>query len=71
LDKDWALHRQFYKDVGKFLKQNGTLLIQENSLRSSVESFREMIESNGFSIVDTPICKLDSRYYYIRAVRSE
>ena len=71
LDKDWVLHREFYKDVGKFLKQNGTLVIQENSLRSSVESFREMIESNGLSIVDTPICKLDPRYYYIRTVRCE
>ena len=71
LDKDWALHRQFYEDVGKFLKQNGTLLIQENTLRSTIENFREMIESNGFSIVDTPICKLDSRYYYIRTVRCE
>ncbi|MBC8178916.1 MAG: methyltransferase [Deltaproteobacteria bacterium] len=71
LDKDWALHREFYKDVGKFLKQNGTLVIQENALRSRVESFREMIESNGLSIVDTPICKLDSRYYYIRALRRQ
>jgi len=71
LDKNWTLHREFYKDIGKFLQQNGTLLIQENSLRSTVESFREMIESNGFSILDTPICKLDSRYYYICSVRSE
>jgi len=67
LDKDWVLHRAFYKDVGKFLTDNGLLVIQENSLRSSVESFREMIESNGLAIVDTPACKLDSRYYYIWA----
>lgn len=70
LDKDWPLHRHFYEDVGKFLRQNGTLLIQENTLRSTTESFREMIESNGFAIVDTPICNLDSRYYYIRSVKN-
>ena len=68
LDKDWVIHKEFYKDIGRFLKHNGSLVIQENTLRSTVESFREMIESNGFSIVETPICKLDSRYYYIRSV---
>ncbi|MGM0427502.1 MAG: methyltransferase [Thermodesulfobacteriota bacterium] len=71
LDKDWALHREFYKNVGKFLKPDGSLVIQENSLRSRVENFREMIESNGFAIVDSPVCKLDSRYYYIRSVRCQ
>ncbi len=69
LDKDWALHRGFYKNVGKFLNEDGSLVIQENTLRSSIESFREMIESNGFSVVDTPICNLDSRYYYIWSVK--
>lgn len=71
LDKNWALHRQFYKDVGQFLDQDGSLVIQEGTLRSDVESFREMIESNGFSIIDTPICKLDSRYYYIWSVKRD
>lgn len=70
LDKDWALHRRFYENVGKFLRQNGSLLIQENTLRSTVESFRQMIESNDFAIIDTPICNLDSRYYYIRSVKN-
>jgi len=70
LDKDWRLHRRFYEDVGKFLKQSGTLLIQENTLRSTIESFKKMIESNGFAIVDTSICNLDSRYYYIRSVKN-
>lgn len=70
LDTDWKVHRQFYENVGKFLNKGGAMLIQENTLRSTIESFREMIESNGFSIVDTPVCKLDSRYYYILSVRT-
>ncbi len=71
LNKDWAIHRQFYEDVGQFLDQDGSLVIQENTLRSNVESFRDMIESNGFSIIDTPTCKLDSRYYYIWSVKRD
>ncbi len=70
LDRDWILHKEFYKNVGKFLKEDGALVIQENSLRSTIDSFKDMIESNGFSIVGTPVCNLDSRYYYIWSRRT-
>jgi len=70
LDRDWKVHRRFYEDVGAFLNRDGALLIQENTLRSTTADFREMIESNGFTIVDTPICKSDSRYYYIWSVKT-
>jgi len=70
LDRDWRVHREFYEHVGRFLKEDGALVIQENALRSTPESFREMIELNGFSVVDAPVCKLDSRYYYMLSVKA-
>lgn len=68
-DVDWKLHRDFYGNVGRFLAPGGELLIQENSMFSSVEVFRPMIEGSGFEIVESPECETTYKkcYYYIRS----
>ena len=50
-DKDWHIHRGFYADVGRFLKPGGVILMQEANDGSTIDTFRPMIEKNGFSIV--------------------
>ena len=72
-DVGWKLHEEFYRNVGRFLSPQGQLLIQENFRFSSVATFKQMIERNGFSIVDTPACETPSRkyYYYIWCRRTE
>jgi SAM-dependent methyltransferase len=49
-DADWRLHRQFFASVGRFLKPGGVIVLLENNLGSTAETFRGMIESAGLSI---------------------
>ena len=39
LDKGWNIHREFYKNIGSKLSDNGKILIQENGAGSSIEDF--------------------------------
>jgi SAM-dependent methyltransferase len=50
-DRDWHIHRSFFSTVGRFLKPGGVIVLQENNYGSTVDSFREMIEQAGLSIV--------------------
>jgi len=51
-DPDLIIHKKFYRDIHKFLKPNGSILIQENGRATSHEDFIQMIEGNGFKIID-------------------
>lgn len=46
-DPDWSVHRKFYAKVGRHLKPNGAVLMQENSEGSGIADFEEMILSGG------------------------
>jgi hypothetical protein len=50
-DKDWHIHRGFFANVGRFLKPGGVILLQEANESSTAETFRDMIEEAGLSIV--------------------
>jgi predicted RNA methylase len=50
-DADWQLHRRFFARVDGFLKPGGMIVLLENNLGSTAETFRGMIEAAGFSIV--------------------
>jgi len=50
-DADWRLHWRFFATVGRFLKPGGMIVLLENNLGSTAETFRGMIESAGLSIV--------------------
>jgi methylase of polypeptide subunit release factors len=68
-DRGWHLHREFFAAIGRFLRPGSIIVLQENSLGSTVETFREMIESAELEIVFADGCApqrtLDSRIYYI------
>jgi predicted RNA methylase len=50
-DADWQLHRQFFATVDRFLKPGGMIVLLENNVGSTAETFRGIIEEAGFSIV--------------------
>src|SRR5262245_32670977 len=72
-DAEWNLHREFFATIGPFLKHGGVIVLQENTRGSTVESFRDMIEGSGLSIVFThgnaPERTHDNRFYYIGIMR--
>jgi predicted RNA methylase len=72
-DSGWNIHRRFFETIGQFLKPGGVILIQENNHGSTVETFRQMIEGAGFSIVLMHNCEPRitpySRYYYLGIMR--
>ncbi|HYU64822.1 MAG TPA: methyltransferase [Candidatus Paceibacterota bacterium] len=51
-DPNFRIHQKFYRDIRKFLKPSGSVLLQENKEATSVEDFRGMIEKNGLKIVE-------------------
>lgn len=50
-DAEWRLHRRFFASVGRHLKPGGTIVLLENNFGSTAETFRDMIEAAGFTIV--------------------
>ncbi len=51
-DPALIIHKKFYKGIRKFLKPNGSILIQENGRATRHEDFIQMIEENGLKIID-------------------
>lgn len=68
-DRDWQLHRRFFASIGRFLKPNGIVVLLENNLGSTVETFRKMIEDEGLSIIFVRNCEEEitpyPRIYFI------
>ena len=52
VDKDWKIHQQFYANVKKFLKPNGSTLFVENNQSSVPSLWSEMISKNGLKMID-------------------
>ena len=51
-DPDLRIHKRFYEDIKKFLKPDGTVLLQENGLATRKEDFIPMIEENGLEVIE-------------------
>ena len=68
-DEDWSLHRDFFAGVGKFLKPGGMIVLVENNLGSTAETFRSMIDEAGLCTVFVRNCQGRrtpyNRIYYI------
>jgi hypothetical protein len=71
-DPNFRLHRDFFNDVGKFLKPSGVIVLQENNLGSTAETFREMVDAAGLRIIfaqgDGGKLTPYPRYYYLGIV---
>jgi len=64
-DPDFVIHKKFYQNIRKFLKPNGTILMQENGRATRYEDFLPMIEKNGLAIIDVFKAKPPSLFEYI------
>jgi len=49
-DPQLRVHKQFYRDIHKFLRSGGSVLFQECELATGVEDFQSMIEGGGLSV---------------------
>jgi methylase of polypeptide subunit release factors len=64
-DPEWMLHKDFYENIGRFLKPDSNVIIQECKERSSTEDFGSMIDAGGLNLVKTSECQANSRIYYV------
>lgn len=68
-DPGWRLHREFLRDIGKFLKPGGVIVLQENNNGSTAATFRPMIEDVGLKVVfvnnEIPQITSDHRFFYL------
>lgn len=51
-DPDFNIHKRFYRDIRKFLKPTGSILLQEHTGSTSINDFQNMIEQNGLKVID-------------------
>ena len=51
-DPNFSIHKKFYRDIRKFLKPTGSILLQEHTESTSINDFKAMIEQNGLKIID-------------------
>ena len=65
LDTNLNKHKIFYKEVGKLMKKNTLLVLQENFEGTKVDDFKEMINNNGLCIDKFQPCKIDKRFYFL------
>lgn len=52
INEDWQLHKRFYRDIGKYLAEDGVLMMCENALTSKPDTFTPMIEENGLKVIN-------------------
>jgi methylase of polypeptide subunit release factors len=51
-DVDWKSHKEFYSKIGKYLADDGVILIQENEDGSTPQMFEQMISDSGLKITN-------------------
>lgn len=49
-DKEWKIHKDFFKNVGKYTTENADIMLMENVKGSNPDTFKEMIKENNFVI---------------------
>jgi 16S rRNA G966 N2-methylase RsmD len=52
VDPGWVIHKNFYRDVKKFLNPGASIIFQENAHATRREDFEQMIRENGLKLVD-------------------
>lgn len=53
IDPAFKVHRRFYRDVHKFLAEDGSVLFQENGHATRRDAFIAMIEAGGLTVIET------------------
>jgi methylase of polypeptide subunit release factors len=74
-DPGWRIHKDFFATISSYLADDAVIVLQENNRGSTVETFRPMIENNGFQIAftsgDHPALTDKSSFYFIGIVRGD
>src|SRR5262249_13972175 len=52
IDPGWVIHKNFYRDIKKFLNPGASIIFQENAHATRREDFEQMIRENGLTLVD-------------------
>ena len=52
VDPGWVIHKNFYRDVKKFLNPGASIIFQENAHATRREDFEQLIRENGLTLVD-------------------
>ena len=67
VDKNWEIHQSFYKNIGKCLNSEGSILLVENGRGSSPELFYDMINESGLKVSEVLKCNLNrpSKFYFM------
>lgn len=52
IDKDWSIHRKFFRDASKYMTKDGEILLIECAWGSGVTTFEEAINSSNLKILD-------------------
>jgi methylase of polypeptide subunit release factors len=61
IDKDWELHKEFFKNITKYLSQNADLYISEVNETSWFVDWAKEVGLNLIEIFTSPILSTDSR----------
>ena len=68
-DVGWRTHRDFYRQVPKYLSGEGRVILQEDASQSSVDDFRKMIEDSGLELLGTHPCDWAKKHYPSQGTR--
>src|SRR5262249_16847582 len=73
-DRDWHLHRDFFRDAPRFLAPNSVIVLQENNQGSTAETFRPMAEAAGLRVRVVENCRgvltPQPNYFYVGITRA-
>jgi 16S rRNA G1207 methylase RsmC len=73
-DPEWSIHRGFFAAVGRHLNPGGVIVLQENNIGSTAETFAAMIAQAGLKTVFVQACAPQrttrDRFYYIAIMRA-
>jgi hypothetical protein len=73
-DPEWSIHRGFFAQVGRHLNPGGVVVLQENNIGSTAETFAAMITHAGLKTVFVQNCApqrtTEDRFYYIGILRA-
>lgn len=50
-DANWSIHRDFFASIPKHLTSGGVILLQENNLEATPETFAPMIADSGLAVI--------------------
>jgi methylase of polypeptide subunit release factors len=68
-DVEWRTHRDFYRQIPRYLSEEGQVILQEDASQSSVDDFREMIEDAGLELLGAFPCEWAKEHYPPRGTR--